>query len=430
MEKAAVLPHESSFSTGKLPAHVSLAVCTLLFTINFMDRSVLSAVMEPMKADLGLSDTQAGFLQTAFFISLALMSAPVAYMVDRWSRKKSIGIMALAWSGATYLTGLGRSLTHVLTARIMVAVGEAGFSSGSIALITASYPQRLRGRVIGIFNLGLPIGSALGVIIGGYLSANHGGWRTPFYFFAIPGVILGVSAFLLKDYKNRPVQGGDAAQGGFFNSAKTLFAIPSLRWDYFGTAMLNACFTCLFAWFPSLIIRISGVAEDKAGNLMALVLVGTAIGTFGGGFLADIWQHRNKRGMMLLPAFSTLLAAVSMILALYLFSLRMVELTFLMIVFLGAVCCLVIPAAHSITQDVAPPHLKGMSFGLLMFMMYFGGGWSPVIVGAISDMLGGVSRGLLIGFASVSITTLIISCFCYYRGSFHYSRDAAQACRA
>jgi len=392
-----------------------------------MDRSVLSVVLEPMKKDLGLSDTQAGLLQTAFFISLALLSTPVAYLVDRWSRKKAIGIMALLWSGFTFLTGIGRSFLHVATARVAVSVGEAGFSSGSIALITASYPKELRGRIIGIFNLGLPIGSALGVIIGGYLSANFGGWRTPFYIFAIPGVLFGLTAFFLKDYKTETNSGSTIKHNGFLKSARSLFAIPSLRWTYFGYAMLNASFTTLFAWFPALIIRISGVAEDKAGSLMALVLIGTAIGTISGGFLVDGWQRRNNQARMQLPAIATLIAALTMIAALYLFTLKMMVLTFVLMIFLGAICCLGIPALQSVTQDVVSPNLKGMSFGLLMFMMYFGGGWSPVVVGMISDYLGGDSQGLLIGFASICISTLALSSICFYRGSRYYPQDVLAA---
>ncbi|MCD4674802.1 MAG: MFS transporter [Desulfobacula sp.] len=410
-----------------LSAHFSLAVCTLLFMINFMDRSVLSAVLEPMKIDLGLSDTQAGLLQTCFFISLAIMSAPVAFLVDRWSRKKAIGIMAFLWSIFTCLTGFGRTFLHVVTARMLVAVGEAGFSSGSIALITASYPKALRGRIVGIFNLGLPVGSALGVIIGGYLSVNYGGWRTPFYIFAIPGIVLGVAAFFLRDYKTETKESSKVSQPGFFKTARILFSIPSLRWNYLGYAMLNACFTALFAWFPALIIRISGMSEDKAGGLMALVLVGSAIGMISGGFLADWWQRRNKRAMLLLPALATLTGAIVLLIALYLFTLKMMVLTFILIIIQGAICTLGVAAQQSATQDVVPARLKGMSFGLAMFMMYFGGGWSPVVIGAVSDALGGGSQGLLVGFASIGISTLVLASICYYRGSRYYEKDVLQA---
>ncbi|TAL29557.1 MAG: MFS transporter [Spirochaetes bacterium] len=411
---------------GGISAHAALAVCTLLFTVNFMDRSVMSAVLEPMKRDLGLSDAQAGLVQTLFFISLAFLSTPVAYLVDRWSRKKSIGLMALAWSLFTYGTGVARSFTALLAMRIFVATGEAGFSSGSIALITASYPERMRARVVALFNMGLPLGSALGVMLGGYISAHHGGWRAPFYLFAFPGVALGLAAFFLKDYATAPENTGAGRPGGFIKSARELFSIPSLRWNYFGYAMMNAFVTMIFAWLPSLIIRISGIGEDKAGLLMAMVLGGCLLGTMSGGVVADLWQRRNPQARMLLPAAAALLSLAIMMLALYLFNLGMTGVTLALLVAVGFVCTLGIPAQQAVTQDVVPTRLKGLSFGMLMFMMYFGGGWSPLLVGAISDGSGSGVGGLMTGFISITVVTLLLSSWCYFRGSRFYPGDAAK----
>ncbi len=412
---------------GGFSAHVALVVCTLLFTINFMDRSVISAVLEPMKKDLGLSDAQSGLVQTLFFISLALLSTPVAYAVDRWSRKKSIGLMALLWSGFTYGTGIARSFASLLLMRIFVATGEAGFSSGSIALLTASYPDRLRARVVGIFNIGLPLGSALGVITGGYLSAHHGGWRTPFYFFAIPGIALGIAAFFLKDYANDARVPETGKEGGFFSSARELFTIRSLRWNYFGYALMNAFVTMVFAWLPALIIRVSGIGEDKAGLLMAMVLGGSILGTISGGFIADFWHEKNPRARMLFPAAAMAMSLAIMMSALYIFNLGMTTITLVLLVLVGFVSTLGIPAQQAVTQDVVPTRLKGLSFGMLMFMMYFGGGWSPFIVGIVSDRTGGGAGGLVTGFICITIVTLLVSGWCFYRGSRYYPDDAARA---
>ncbi len=408
---------------GGRSAHFSLIVCTILFTINFMDRSVLSAVMEPMKLDLGLTDSQAGMLQTGFFISLAIMSTPVAFLVDRWSRKKSIGLMALLWSGFTYMTGIGRNFLQIFMARVSVAVGEAGFSSGSVALLTASYQASLRGRIMGIFNLGIPIGSALGVVLGGYLSAHHGGWRTPFYLFAIPGALLGILAFFMKDYKTEK-SGNSSDTSGFFQNIRELFRIPTLRWNYFGYAMMNAFVTAVFAWFPALMIRVSGIGEDKAGGLMALVLAGTFIGTLSGGFIADALFKKNPHSRLLLPGTATLVSLLVMMAALFLFSLKMMVVTLLLLIIVGGVSTIGIPAQQAVTQEVVRPGLKGMSFGLLMFMMYFGGGWSPLIIGTISDSFGSGSRGLVIGFAIVTTVTLLLSSLCFFRGARYYIQDA------
>ena len=189
------------YKIGGWSAHYILIICSLLYMVNYMDRQVLSAVLEPMKIDLGLSDTQAGSLQTIFLLSIAFFSLPVAYLVDRWSRRKAVALMAIFWSAFTYITGLGRNFIGVLIPRALVGVGESGFSAGGTAMLTAVYPPESRGKVMGVFNLVIPVGAALGVILGGYLSKNHGGWRTPFFVFAIPGIILGILAFFMRDYK-------------------------------------------------------------------------------------------------------------------------------------------------------------------------------------------------------------------------------------
>ena len=189
------------FQLTRFQKHSILVICFFLYMINFMDRQVLSAVLEPMKHDLGLTDTQAGLLQSLFFLSMAVLAFPAAYMVDRWSRRKTLGLMAITWSAFTYVTGLGKSFLGVLLPRIMVGVGEAGFPPASTAMISAAYPQQARARVLGIFNAAIPLGAALGTILGGALAGRYGDWRVPFYVFAVPGIVLGILAFFLKDYK-------------------------------------------------------------------------------------------------------------------------------------------------------------------------------------------------------------------------------------
>lgn len=135
-----------NYSVGGSHARTILIVCSLLYMVNYMDRQVLSVILEPMKNALELSDTQAGTIQTVFLLSIALFPFPAAFLVDRWSRRKAISVMAIIWSIFTFLTGLGRSFSGVLLPRTMVGVGEAGFASGGTAMITAAYPYQARGK--------------------------------------------------------------------------------------------------------------------------------------------------------------------------------------------------------------------------------------------------------------------------------------------
>ena len=177
-------------------------ICGLLFlatTINYMDRQVFSVILQPMKIDLGLTDAQCGLANTILIFGMAFFSFPVAYLVDRWSRRKAVSLMAIFWSAATFATGLASSFTAVLIPRFMVGLGEAGFVPGGTAMISASYPKEKRGWAMGIFHIAIPLGAAAGVMLGGIISVRMG-WRTPFLFFAIPGLILAILAFFMKDY--------------------------------------------------------------------------------------------------------------------------------------------------------------------------------------------------------------------------------------
>ena len=270
-----VTPAQSEeFKVSGLQRTCVLVLCFLLYMINFMDRQVFSAVLEPMKIDLGFTDTQAGILQTSFFLSMAVLAFPAAYLVDRWSRRKTLSLMAIIWSAFTYITGLGRSLSGVFLPRILVGVGEAGFPSAGTAMLSAVYPQETRSRVLGIFNASIPLGSAMGALLGGFLSAHYGGWRTPFFVFAVPGIILGVLAFFLKDYKTVAVIADHGEKIGFWSSVINLFRIPTLRWLYIGYAMQMAMTFSFSAWGGAFVMRAQGVSEAKAGMILGVSALG------------------------------------------------------------------------------------------------------------------------------------------------------------
>jgi MFS family permease len=408
------------FRVGGISAHVTLMVCSLLYMVNYMDRQVLSVVLEPMKRDLGLTDTQAGAVQTIFLLSIALFSFPISFLMDRWSRRKSLGLMAIVWSAFTCITGFGRSFFTVIIPRAVVGVGEAAFAAAGTALIGAAYPQSLRSRMLGVFNMFIPLGAALGVLLGGYLSVHYGGWRTPFYVFAIPGIVLGIAAFFLRDYRTVVVAEDLRERAGFFQSALRLLRIPTLRWLYLGHAMHNTiAFSCL-TWTPAFLMRSRNLPEDKAGMIMAGIGMMAIIGAPTGGFLADIWYRRNRKGRMLLPVIADSLAAICLIGA-YLLNLEGFGLV-LGILF-GIFIVMGLASFGAVSQDVVTPDQKGMVWGLSVFFQYLlGGGWGPLLVGFISQSLGGTAQDL-------KIALIISACFGFAASIFlfmsaqHYPED-------
>ena len=411
----------NDYQTGGWKAHWILIVCSLLYMMNYVDRTVLTVVVQPMKVELGLSDSDVGLLLTVFTLSIALFSFPVAYLIDRWSRKKAISLMAVIWSAFTFVTGLAKNFVGVLIPRMLVGVGEAGFSAGGTAMITAAYKPQKHGAVLGIFNVAISVGAALGTVIGGILSVKMG-WRYPFYIFAIPGVILAICALFLVDYKTVPSgTGGDRPK--FFSSVLGLLKIPTLRWFFLGYGLMMITSQAMLAWTPALIMREFNVKEDVAGSIAGSAVVMAIIGALLGGWLTDFWQKRNSKSRMLLPGWTALVSGLLLVAAVLLLgtswplAAAMAGLVYL-IYYVG------MPALSAVSQEVVHPAYKGLSWGLTVFFMYMlGGAWSPWLTGGISDSLGGGAHGLEIA--------IIIACaggvaggLCFFMGSRSFSADA------
>ncbi len=409
-----------NFSDGGLHSHVILILFTLLYIVNYMDRQVLSVVQESIKIDLNLTDSQIGSIQTIFLMSIAMFALPATYVVDRWSRKKAVGIMALIWSVSTFCTGMGKSFLSLLLPRLFVGIGEGGYGSIGTAMITAAYPNKTRGKVMGIFNMAVPIGSALGVILGGYLSVKSGNWRTPFFIFAIPGILLGIAAFFVKDYKTYIYCDARGNRIGFFKSIMSLLQIPSLKWLYIGFALMQMVTFSFMVWGPAYIMRCYGCREDKAGMILGIIGMMAIIGALLGGIATDRWQKYNPRARFLLPMVCTASSAV-LLSAAYLLHLQGAGLV--LAILYGIIGMMGLPALSAATQEVVPPSLKCMSWGVNVLTQYvLGGGWAPILIGVISDFLGSGIWGLKIALL-IATSSGIFASICFWRGSRHYEAD-------
>ena len=420
--------NEKTFGGGGSNARVILIVCALLYMVNYMDRQVLSVVLEPMKADLGLTDAQAGLIQTVFFLSMAILAFPISFFIDRWSRRKTVALMAIIWSIATYVTGLGRNFLGVLLPRIFVGTGEAGFSAGGTAWITAAYPPESRGKALGIFNIAVPIGGALGVMLGGYLSVHFGGWRTPFFVFAVPGIVLGIIAFFLPDYKTiKQPEEGAVNRRSVFTDTADLWRVPTLVWLFFGYGLRNIMAFSVFVWSPALFMRTLNISESKAGFIVGIMGLLGIIGALLGGWQADVWK---KRGLsrMLVPAAGDFVTSVCCIIGFLLLpyghnNSLVMTLSFIFLALYSVFSMVSPPALGAVTQDVVHPRLKGISWGMAMFAMFMlGGAWGPALVGAMSDRFGGGAAGLQTAL-TIAAATGILGAILFWISSRHYKAD-------
>ena len=397
-----------------------LITCTLLLMVNFMDRQVVAAVVEPMKAALGLNDGEMGILGTVFLLSIAVFSFPISYLIDRWSRRKAMGIMALLWSMFTAANGFAWNFWSFLIPRSLVGVGEAGFVPGGSAMIGAAYSKKARGIAMGVFNAAVPLGVALGSLAGGIVAKQYG-WQAPFFIFAIPGIVLGLMAFFMKDYKTVEADHTPGMKVAFGHSIVGLFKIRTLVWTFVGYGLANIMSMSFLFWAPAFIGRAWGVDVQAANGILVPIVLAAIIGSPAGGALADMWFRKNPRGRLYVPAITIILSAFFLAAALFL-QLKG-PLGMITIITYGILNVMAIPCIMAMAQDVAPIAQKGLVWGAMIFFMYvFGGGWSPYLVGAISNALGQDAQAL---GTALMIATLggVLGGLCYFMASRPYIAD-------
>ena len=425
------IEQSDQFRIGGPKATYVLVICSLLCAIRYADWQVMAVVLQPMKLELDLSDAQVGLVGSSFFLGIILFTLPVAHLVDIWSRKKTIGIMAISWSAFTLATGFAGGLAALLFARFGVGAGEAGVAPGGTALVSASYPEEKRAQKLGIFNMFITVGIIIGVTGGGYLSAHHGGWRTPFYVFAIPGVILGVLAFFMQDYRLKSADGSDFVHDSLASSIKQLWKIHTLRGTYLGLGMYAVLQISVLTWFPALLMRAYGIREDLAGAVMGAVTVIGLAGPILGGLIADRWQKKNPNGRIRLAAVSISAAAAFQLMlllaALDVTNKPLMVFCAIMLPFYSVFAGMALPAIAATTQDVVPVKLRGLSWGAAMLALYLlGGAWGPLLVGAISDRSGGGYQGLSLGLAVAALFGFVASGI-WLRTARHVGEDIRKA---
>jgi predicted MFS family arabinose efflux permease len=389
-----------------------------------MDRVTITVVLQPIKMELSLSDFQLGSIQMAFLLGHALSVLPISFIIDRWSRAKAIGVLALLWSLFTAFTGFAWNYGALIASRVLVGIGATGIVAGGVSLTASAYPREKQGWAMGIYSTGIPLGLALGAVSGGILAAIFG-WRLPFLLLASLGLVLAVAAFFLIDYKS--INEGIAGNlRGFFQSVGSLFKIPTLRWFLPGYGLLMITSQAQILWLPTFLIRQFQMGTDKAGYIMCALSLLAVAGAIFGGMLSDSWYRRDRRGRLWLPAVASILSSILLALSFLFFS---VDFWLGMIVSLvfGVINMMAIPALTIVSQDVVTPAHKGLSYGLTVLCMYFlGGAWSPVLVGALSDNLGGGAGGLMWAVV-ICCAGGLLACLCFFMGARHYRDDEDRA---
>lgn len=390
----------------------------LLYVFDYADRMVVNSMFTSIQKDWFISDTQCGWLVSIIYLAIGILTFPVSILIDRWSRTKTIGIMAIVWSLATAVCALTGNYVQLLMARIFIGFGEAGYAPGGTALISGLYPMGKRSRIMGFWNASIPIGSAIGVSMGGII-AQAWGWKHAFGLVAVPGLIIAILFLFVKDYKTVELTKTDTVNSKTrmkpIELLKEFLGKPSLILTYIGMAAIVFVTTAMIVWLPKYFEVERGIEPKAAGSLAGAVMLLALIGAPLGGVIIDRWRKSQPRARLLFPALSTLVSALFLYAGLYLFSgpLQMV-----MLFIFGIFIMTFISGAAAVTQDVIHPGLRATSYAIAVAVQNLLGSFTaPIVLGKISDLSNIKTAMSILPFA------LVLGSLLFYLGSRYYMKD-------
>ncbi len=353
---------------------------------NFFDRTIPAIVMEPIRLEWSLSDLQIGLLGTAFTLVYAIAGVPLGRMADTGSRRKIMGWGLTVWSGLTALNGMAGSFWSFLLIRMGVGIGEASYAPAANSLIGDLFPASKRARAMGIFMLGLPLGLLLAYFTIGAMVQAFGSWRAPFFIAAVPGLLLAVFMFFIREPARGAAESVRVQQSPVQQPLRKVLAIRTFWWlTLAGLAYNFASYACNSFMVPML-QRYFGLPLQEAAVAVGIMVGLTGlIGLTAGGWLADKAHLRSPRGRLLLGTVSMLIAALCT--AYPLLAGRIEIAVFVGVFSLGWLFSYnFYTCVYTAIQDVVEPRLRATAMALFFAGLYLlGGGLGPVVVGGLSD---------------------------------------------
>lgn len=416
-------------STTRIRRYV-LGVLVVVYTFNFIDRQILSILMQSIKADLGLSDQALGLLAGfAFAACYASIGIPLALWADRRNRRNLISLSLAVWSAMTAVCGLAQNFWQLALARIGVGIGEAGCSPAAHSLISDYYPPKERATALGIYALGIPLGIMFGLFIGGWINQRFG-WRAAFFVVGIPGLLLALLVRLTLPEPRRGLSEQRATSGAapsFRATLRFVSARPAFLHLSFGSALAAFLGYGTAAWFPAFLIRSHGMSTSEIGFKFGLLsgVVG-GLGMFLGGVLADRLGARDPRWYGWIVAVG-MLAAMPFGAAAY----WVQDPTWALLLFIPSIFAANFWQATTLAQvqSMVGLQMRAMASAILLFVVsMIGLGIGPWAIGWVSDLLkpsygaDSLRRSLFL-FGGINVWVA----WHYYAGGKHLARDLARA---
>lgn len=402
---------------------LTLGLLTLTYFFSFMDRQILAILLEPIKADLDLSDTQLGLLSgLVFAVFYATLGIPIARLADRTSRRNIIAASLAIWSVMTALCGLAGNFTQLLLARVGVGVGEAGAGPPSQSIIADLYPPEKRASAMAVYSLGVLLGGGLGIMIGGNVAHLYG-WRVAMMVVGLPGVVLaGVIYFFVSEPRRglsdvaRVAEEEDHVMPTMWQGFLAMLRDPVAVYLVGGITLTSLVGYALTGWGPSYMQRSMGMSMLQVANFVALpaALVGGASALIGGA-VAD--RMAKRHGLHAQPWVIATMKTIAFPFAVsfYFFDNQIVAMMayFVSLLFAGAY----IGPTYALIQHLAPLKLRAMWAALALLVTNLVGlGLGPLAVGRLSDWLEPTMGDESLRYAMLAVAMITpIPIFFYWR---------------
>jgi len=429
LQQLEIVEQQAGLSSDRVSATawLLLAVLFVAYICSTLDRFVISLLIEPIKHDLGLSDTQISLLQgLAFSLIFALATLPVGYLVDRVSRTRLIAVGIAFWSLMNSFCGLSASFPHIFLARAGVGVGEASLSPAAYSLISDTFPKHRYGLALGIFAAGGSMGSGLSLVIGGFVIAaimKFGAvtvplvgelqpWQTSFIVISAPGFLLALIMLCLREPpRHAPKPGNSRAPDRsllwrFLRKQRLTLVLHHLA-----VGITNMTIVGALAWIAPLFMRVHGWSVSQAGLGVGLaILFGSSIGLLGGGALSDAAMKRGPHWRLIVCAGSTFLAAG------FAMSYPLVSSPMLAIMLYGCVAMLsIIPSgvANAALQFITPSSIRGKISSYYLFTVGMLNIIGPTLIAVVADRYFPSHDGIRFALAIVLPSSLILACILF-----------------
>jgi MFS transporter, Spinster family, sphingosine-1-phosphate transporter len=388
----------------KLYPRLLLAVLTGLNILNYIDRNVLFAVQSDVKKEFLVSDAQIGLLTSAFFFTYMFAAPLIGWLGDRFPRKNLVVGGIFIWSGFTFLTWFVHDYNQLFFRHAVVGIGEASYATIAPTLIADSFPPLRRGRMLSIFFLGLPVGSAAGYFVGGYIAQYFGSWRAPFMAAGIPGFLLALLLWMLPEpprgqhEEHAPVDVwtllGSLVDNGAFLTAT------------FGMAMYTFAVGGMQVWIPTFLVRLRGM-DLKAANIdFGLITIVNGIGaTLLGGWIGDRLLKRYFGAYYTFSGIAMLAAVPLMVAAIYVRGRLMFPAIFAAVFFILVGTG---PTNAALVNSVSAS-IRSTALAVNVFVIHLlGDAVSPALIGRISDKTGSLQTAFWVAFAAAGISGIIL----------------------